>query len=87
MSGRAALRDQLQAMEQIVQRQRVVSAVNTNQDVIAFARENNDACVQIFFIRSGKIIGREYYVLEGDSRGGSRADRRRLHQAILREGD
>jgi excinuclease ABC subunit C len=61
----ARLRDQLQAMEQIVQRQKVVSAVDVNQDVIAFAREENDACVQIFFIRSGKIIGREHYVLEG----------------------
>jgi excinuclease ABC subunit C len=39
--------------------------MDTNQDVIAFAREDNDTCVQIFFIRSGKIIGREHYVLEG----------------------
>ena len=61
----ARLRDQLTAVEQVVQRQRVVSPLDVNQDVIAFAREDNDACVQIFFIRSGKIIGREYYVLEG----------------------
>lgn len=61
----ARLRDQLQAMEFIIQRQRVVSTVNINQDVIAFAREDADACVQIFFIRSGKIVGREHYVLEG----------------------
>jgi excinuclease ABC subunit C len=60
----ARLRDQLRALETVVQRQKVVSTLDTNQDVIAFARENNDACVQIFFIRSGKIIGREYYVLE-----------------------
>jgi excinuclease ABC subunit C len=43
----------------------VVSATTVNQDVIAFAREQGDACVQIFFIRSGKIIGREHYLLEG----------------------
>lgn len=61
----ARLRDQFQAMEHIVQRQKVVSPLNVNQDVIAFAREDADACVQIFFIRSGKIIGREHYVLEG----------------------
>ncbi len=61
----ARLRDRLRAVEQIVQRQKVVSGVETNQDVIAFARENGDACVQIFFIRAGKIIGREHYVLEG----------------------
>jgi excinuclease ABC subunit C len=61
----ARLRDRLRAVEQIVQRQKVVSGVDTNQDVVAFARENGDACVQIFFIRAGKIIGREHYVLEG----------------------
>lgn len=61
----ARLRDQLLAVEQVVQRQKVVSTLDVNQDVIAFAREDNDACVQIFFIRSGKIIGREFYVLEG----------------------
>ncbi|MGF1503844.1 MAG: excinuclease ABC subunit UvrC [Anaerolineae bacterium] len=61
----ARLRDQMQAMERIIQRQRVVSGSDANQDVIAFARENDDAVVQIFFIRNGKIIGREHYVLEG----------------------
>lgn len=61
----ARLRDQLRALEQISQRQKVVSATTINQDVIAFAREQGDACVQIFFIRSGKIIGREHYILEG----------------------
>jgi excinuclease ABC subunit C len=58
-------RDQLRALNTIVERQKVVSGMDTNQDVIAFAREKDDACVQIFFIRSGKIIGREHYVLEG----------------------
>jgi excinuclease ABC subunit C len=33
--------------------------------VIAFARADGDACVQVFFIRAGKLIGREYFVLEG----------------------
>src|SRR6185436_1361925 len=61
----ARLRDRLLAIEQVIQRQKVVSGTDVNQDVIAFAREDNDACVQIFFIRSGKIIGREFYVLEG----------------------
>jgi excinuclease ABC subunit C len=63
--GAARLRDQLQALQHIVQRQKVVSPLDVNQDVIAFAREDNDACVQIFFIRSGKIVGRDHYVLEG----------------------
>jgi excinuclease ABC subunit C len=62
----AALRDQLRAIEQIVARQKVVfSSDYVDSDVIAMARSNGDACVQVFFIRSGKLIGREYFVMEG----------------------
>ncbi len=61
----AALRDRLQAIQRVVERQRIVSAAMADQDVIAFARADGDACVQIFFIRNGKLIGREYFVLEG----------------------
>jgi len=61
----AALRDQLQAVRRVVERQKIVSSVGADQDVIAFAREGGDACVQVFFIRGGKLLGREYFVLEG----------------------
>jgi excinuclease ABC subunit C len=62
----AALRDQLRALQQIVARQKVVfSADYVDSDVIAMARSNGDACVQVFFIRGGKLIGREYFVMEG----------------------
>ena len=61
----ALLRDQLQSVRRVIERQKIVSSVGTDQDVIAFAREDGDACVQIFFIRGGKLLGREYFVLEG----------------------
>ncbi len=61
----AVYRDQLKAIERIVSKQKVISPNNTDQDVIAFAREQGDACVQIFFIRQGKLIGREYFLLDG----------------------
>lgn len=61
----AGYRDQLKAIDQIVAKQKIIAAANTDQDVIAFAREQGDACVQIFFIRQGKLIGREYFLLEG----------------------
>lgn len=61
----AYYRDQLKAIDRVVQKQKVISPADTDQDVIAFARENGDACVQIFFIRHGKLIGREYFLLEG----------------------
>ncbi len=61
----AAIRDQLQAIDRVVERQKVISADQTDSDVIALARADAEACVQVFFIRSGKLIGREFFVLEG----------------------
>jgi len=61
----ASLRDQIRAIEKVVERQLVISKREMDSDVIALAREEGDACVQIFFIRGGKLIGREYFVLEG----------------------
>ena len=61
----AEYRDQLKAVERVVAKQKVIAAANTDQDVVAFAREQGDACVQVFFIRHGKLIGREYFLLEG----------------------
>jgi len=61
----ASLRDQLQAVQRVVERQKIVSSTGVDQDVIAFARQENDACVQVFFIRGGKLLGREYFLLEG----------------------
>ncbi|MHB0874929.1 MAG: excinuclease ABC subunit UvrC [Anaerolineae bacterium] len=63
----ATLRDKVNAMEAVVERQRMVSPTLNDHDVIAFARANGSACVQIFFIREGCLIGREYFVLEGTS--------------------
>jgi excinuclease ABC subunit C len=61
----AAIRDNLQAIERVIERQKVVSPELADQDVIALARDDDQACVQVFFIRNGKLIGREYFMLEG----------------------
>jgi excinuclease ABC subunit C len=61
----ATIRDQLGAIAHIVQKQKIVSSAQADQDVIAFAREDGDACVQVFFIRGGKLLGREYFILDG----------------------
>jgi excinuclease ABC subunit C len=58
-------RDQLTAIQRVIERQKIVSAAMADQDVIAFARADGDACVQVFFIRHGRLIGREYFVLDG----------------------
>jgi excinuclease ABC subunit C len=61
----ATIRDQLRAIENVVERQKVISSDYIDSDVIAMARSNGEACVQVFFIRGGKLIGREYFLLEG----------------------
>ena len=61
----AAIRDQLTAIDRVIEGQKVVSRENLDSDVIAFARDDRSACVQVFFVRGGKLIGREYFVLEG----------------------
>jgi excinuclease ABC subunit C len=61
----AILRDQINAIRTVVEKQKVISSEQMDSDVIAMARADGEACVQIFFIRSGKMIGREYFILEG----------------------
>jgi excinuclease ABC subunit C len=61
----ASIRDQLQAIQKIVERQKIILSEHVDSDVIAMARSNGDACVQVFFIRGGKLIGRDYFLLEG----------------------
>ena len=61
----AVLRDKLVAIERIIERQKIISVSTMNSDVVAMSRDENEACVQIFFIRNGRLIGREYFILEG----------------------
>jgi excinuclease ABC subunit C len=61
----AAIRDQLRAIEEIVKKQRVFDTEYIDSDVIAIARSEREACIQVFFIRGGKMIGREYFLMEG----------------------
>ena len=60
----AELRDQIQAVEKVVAKQKIVSAGQEDQDIIAFARGYNEACVQVFFVRQGKLLGRDHFFLK-----------------------
>lgn len=60
----AYLRDQIRDIEKISERQQVLRTVDTDQDVIAFAREDGSAVVQVFYIRGGKLIGSEPFALQ-----------------------
>ncbi len=66
----AAIRDRINSIERVVEKQKVISSTEKDSDVIAMARSDGEACVQIFFIRSGKLIGREYFILEGTEEAG-----------------
>ncbi len=57
-------RDQLNSLLVLLEKQKIVSDINVDQDVIAMARGLEEVCIQIFFIRSGKILGREHFLLE-----------------------
>ena len=61
----AVLRDQLNAIERVVEKQKVITGDQGDSDVLAMARSDGEACVQVFFIRNGKLMGREYFILEG----------------------
>ncbi|GAC1553267.1 MAG: excinuclease ABC subunit UvrC [Herpetosiphon sp.] len=61
----AYLRDQIEALQTVLERQKVLKTASTDQDVIAFAREDGSAVVQVFFVRGGKLIGAEPFTLEG----------------------
>ncbi len=61
----AQLRDQLQSIERVVEKQKVITSEEGNSDVLAIARADNEACIQVFFIRNGRLMGREYFVMEG----------------------
>lgn len=59
----AEYRDLLKSVKAIAQKQKITSSEMEDRDVIAFALEGNDAVVQVFFIRDGKLIGREHFHL------------------------
>jgi len=61
----ARLRDKINSLRHIAEKQKVLSTTLEDQDVIAFAKSPTDACIQVFFIRGGKLIGREHFILEG----------------------
>ena len=56
-------RDQIRSIEAIGQRQKITGTAMDDKDVIAMARDGNDAVVQVFFVREGKLIGREHFYM------------------------
>ncbi len=57
------LRDQLESVKSIAQKQKIEDMNSEDRDIIALARDKDDAIVQVFFVRAGRMVGREHYYM------------------------
>ncbi len=60
----ALLRDQIQALNTVRERQKIISTDLVDQDVIGVVRQGPDACVEVFFVRQGRLMGQEAFFLD-----------------------
>lgn len=60
----AVLRDQLRSIETVLEKQKMISSGMQDFDIAGVWSERGVACVQVFFVRSGRLIGREHYFLD-----------------------
>jgi excinuclease ABC subunit C len=60
----AALRDKVRAVERTMESQKMAAHAATEEDVLGLAREDNQAAVQLFAVRRGKMVGRDVYLLD-----------------------
>ncbi len=61
----AMIRDRLVAVRRVTESQKVVWRSRVDMDLIASARSRGQACMQVFFVRGGKLIGQEHFILDG----------------------
>lgn len=61
----AQIRDLIHSVQQVTERQKITAEDYEDRDIVAMAREKDEAVVQVFFIREGKMLGREHYYLTG----------------------
>lgn len=65
----ARLRDQLQAVQRLNEQQKAVTNNGGDMDVIGYGQDITGSCIQIFFVRKGKLIGRDNFFLHNDGDG------------------
>ena len=70
----ARLRDQISAVEEVMARQKVISSQSIDQDVVAVVGDEGSKCVQMFYIRGGKLIGQNSFLLEGEGDEGTQSE-------------
>ena len=57
-------RELLTSVQKVAQKQKITDTAGDDRDIIAMASEGEDAVVQVFFIRSGRLIGRDHFYLK-----------------------
>ena len=60
----AVLRDQIQSLNKVRERQKIISTEEVDQDVIGVVRQGSDACVELFFVRKGRLVGQEPFFFD-----------------------
>src|SRR3989304_5362918 len=60
----ARLRDRVQALNTVRERQKIISTEDSDQDIVGVVRQGQDACVQLFFVRRGRLLGRESFFFD-----------------------
>ncbi|CAN5644573.1 excinuclease ABC subunit UvrC [soil metagenome] len=63
----ARIRDQLGAIDKVMERQKVLVGEQVDQDVIAVVKDERGAAIQMLYVRGGKLIGQRQYVLDGSA--------------------
>ena len=70
----ARLRDQLQAVQRLNEQQKAVTGSGGDMDIIGFAKDMTGVCLQIFFVRKGKLLGRDNFFLQTADVGEEQAE-------------
>jgi excinuclease ABC subunit C len=60
----AVLRDQIQSLKKVQERQKIISTDEVDQDILGVVRQGPDACVQLFFVRKGRLVGQEAFFFD-----------------------
>lgn len=60
----AALRDKIMAVKKITEKQKIITGNFEDEDFINVYSDEKDSCIQVFFLRNGKITGREHFIIE-----------------------
>ncbi|HEX9820571.1 MAG TPA: excinuclease ABC subunit UvrC [Methylomirabilota bacterium] len=58
------LRDQIQSLKKVQERQKIISTEEVDQDILGVVRQGPDACVELFFVRKGRLVGQEAFFFD-----------------------